>query len=120
MKTIDFSYFIERYNAGEMDEAEKQWFRKELKENEKLRKEVELRSRTDTVLKNQDLMKLAISSMLLRNRGRNRFLSEKPGERLNIKYAAAIAGLVIIGSIALFSTRKMSNDEILDRYYQTL
>ncbi len=48
MKTIDFSYFIERYNAGEMDEAEKQWFRKELRDNEKLRNEVELRSKTDT------------------------------------------------------------------------
>jgi hypothetical protein len=58
MKTIDFSYFIERYNAGEMDEAEKQWFRKELMDNERLRKEVELRNRTDTVLKNQDLINL--------------------------------------------------------------
>jgi len=56
MKTIDFSYFIERYNAGEMDDAEKQWFTKELNDNEKLRKEVELRRTTDTILKNQDLM----------------------------------------------------------------
>ena len=31
MKTIDFSYFIERYNAGEMSDAEKEWFQKELK-----------------------------------------------------------------------------------------
>ena len=30
MKTIDFSYFIERYNAGEMSEAEKLWFRRKL------------------------------------------------------------------------------------------
>ena len=37
MKTIDFSYFIERYNAGEMSESEKQWFLKELEGNEKLR-----------------------------------------------------------------------------------
>ena len=33
MKTIDFSYFIERYNAGEMNDDEKQWFRKELEGN---------------------------------------------------------------------------------------
>ena len=38
MKTIDFSYFIERYNAGEMDDAEKEWFRNEL--NNKDRKSV--------------------------------------------------------------------------------
>ena len=58
MKTIDFSYFIERYNAGEMDEAEKEWFRKELEGNEKLRREVELRSRTDMILKDRDIMNL--------------------------------------------------------------
>ncbi len=58
MKTIDFSYFIERYNAGEMDEAEMQWFRKELSGNEKLRREVEIRSKTDNILKNQDLLNL--------------------------------------------------------------
>ena len=54
MKTIDFSYFIERYNAGEMSEAEKQWFQKELEGNENLRKEVYLRKNTDKVLKNQE------------------------------------------------------------------
>ena len=65
MKTIDFSYFIERYNAGEMDDAEKQWFTKELKDNEKLRKEVELRRVTDTILKNQDQMNLRNKLVLL-------------------------------------------------------
>ncbi len=40
MKTIDFSYFIERYLADEMSEAEKNWFQKELEGNERLRREV--------------------------------------------------------------------------------
>jgi hypothetical protein len=38
MKTIDFSYFIERYNAGEMSSDEEQWFNKELIGNDMLRK----------------------------------------------------------------------------------
>jgi len=38
MKTIDFSYFIERYNANEMSDAERTWFRKELDGNDQLRK----------------------------------------------------------------------------------
>jgi len=42
----------------------------------------------------------------------------KPGRTLKIGYAAAVAGLVIIGSIALFSSRKMTNDEILSKYYK--
>ena len=118
MKTIDFSYFIERFNAGEMDEAEKQWFRKELHENEKLRKEVELRSRTDMILKNQDLMKLRNKLNAIEKQRNEPIPVRKPGRAVNIKYAAVIAGLVIIGSIALFSNRKLSNDEILGKYYK--
>jgi tetratricopeptide (TPR) repeat protein len=118
MKTIDFSYFIERYNAGEMDEAEKQWFRKELNDNEKLRKEVELRSRTDTILKNQDLMNLRNKLHSIEKRREEIIHTRKPGRRLGIKYAAAIAGFLIIGSIALLSNRKLTSDEIMNRYYK--
>jgi tetratricopeptide (TPR) repeat protein len=118
MKTIDFSYFIERYNAGEMDEAEKQWFRKELKDNEKLRKEVELRGRTDSILKSQDLMNLRNKLNLIEKQRGEAIPVRKSGRAVNIKYAAAIAGFIIIGSIALLSSRKMGNDEILDRYYK--
>jgi len=117
MKTIDFSYFIERYNAGEMDEAEKQWFRKELRNNEKLRKEVELRSRTDTVLKNQDLMNLRNKLNAIEKQRQEPVPVRKSRRTVNIRYAAAIAGLIIIGSIVLFSSRKASNDEILSQYY---
>ena len=58
MKAIDFSYFIERYNAGEMSDAEKLWFGKELEGNENLRKEVNLRRRTDEVLNNKNIISL--------------------------------------------------------------
>jgi len=118
MKTIDFSYFIERYNAGEMDEAEKEWFRKELRNNEKLRMEVELRSKTDTVLKNQDLMKLRNKLNAIEKQRLEPVPVRKTRRAANIRYAAAIAGLVIIGGIALISSRKMSNDEILSKYYK--
>jgi len=118
MKTIDFSYFIERYNAGEMDEAEKEWFRKELQKNERLLKEVELRRRTDAVLMNQDLMKLRNKLNVIEKQRREPVPLKKPGRALDIRHAAAIAGLVIIGSIALLSSRKMSNDEIISKYYK--
>jgi tetratricopeptide (TPR) repeat protein len=117
MKTIDFSYFIERYNAGEMDESEKQWFRKELRDNEKLRKEVELRSKTDTVLKNQDLMNLRNKLNSIEKQRKETIPVRKSPRAVNIKYAAALAGFILIGSIALLSNRKLSNEEILDQYY---
>jgi len=118
MKTIDFSYFIERYNAGEMDEAEKEWFRKELTKNDKLRTEVELRNRTDAVLKNQDLMKLRNKLNAIEKQRLEPVPVRKTGRAVNMRYAAAIAGLVIIASIAFLSSGKMSNDEILSKYYK--
>ena len=118
MKTIDFSYFIERYNAGEMDESEKQWFITELDNNKNLRKEVELRNKTDAILKNKDLMNLRNK---LNEIEKKRAVSEpvkKPKRAFNIKYAAVITGFVIIAGISIISNRKMSSDEIIDRYYK--
>jgi tetratricopeptide (TPR) repeat protein len=120
MKTIDFSYFIERYNAGEMSDTEQQWFRKELDGNEKLRNEVNLRKRTDDILKNKNIM-------LLRNKlseiEKTRKEVNKPVKSSKksayIKYAAVIAGLLFIGSITIFSGKHLSNAEIIKRYYKT-
>jgi len=58
MKTTDFSYFIEKYIAGEMDEVEKEWFTSELSGNEKLRKEVELRKKTDSIIRDKEIIDL--------------------------------------------------------------
>lgn len=118
MKTIDFSYFIERYLAGEMDEAEKQWFRKELSENKKLRKEVELRRRTDAILKNQDLMSLRNKLIMIEEKREKDVNDKKPGHRMGIKYAAAVAGLIIIVSIAFLSKKNLSSDEIIEKLYR--
>ena len=35
-----------------------------------------------------------------------------------MKYAAVIAGIVVIGSIALFSSKNLTNEEIIDQYYK--
>jgi len=117
MKTIDFSYFIERYNAGEMDEAEMQWFRKELSGNEKLRREVEIRIKTDNILKNKDLLNLRNKLHAIEKKREAAIPVKKQGRPI-IKYAAVLTALVIIGGLALLSNRKLSNDEIIDRYYK--
>jgi TolA-binding protein len=36
----------------------------------------------------------------------------------NLKYAAVIAGIVLIGSITIFSGKNLSNDEIVNRYFK--
>ncbi|MCJ7449565.1 MAG: tetratricopeptide repeat protein [Bacteroidales bacterium] len=120
MKTIDFSYFIERYNAVEMSEVEKQWFQKELEGNKKLRDEVEFRKKTDLALRNHDIIQLRSKLAEIEKRRATEVPAKSPGKHINMKYAAAIAGLVLLGSIAVFTgSRNLTNDEIFDRYYKS-
>ncbi len=117
MKTIDFSYFIERYNAGEMDDAEKQWFQREIEGNGTLREEVRLRSKTDMVLHDY-------ASLQLRNklRGIEKQRAEKvpSGSRRRqspIRYAAVITVFILLGSLLLLRGKNFTADEIIDRFY---
>jgi tetratricopeptide (TPR) repeat protein len=120
MKTVDLSYFIERYNAGEMSDTEKQWFRKEFEGNEKLRNEINLRKRTDEILMNRNVMSLRNK---LSNIESQRNAATKPLKSTKksayIKYAAVIAALVLIGSITLFSGKNLDNEKIMKRYHKS-
>lgn len=119
MKTIDFSYFIERYLAGEMSEAEKLWFLKELDGNENLRKEVELRKNTDAVLRNQDVINLRGKLHSIEMKRQADISDSKPGKRYRIGYTVAAGALLISVALVLFTTNRLSDDEILDQYYKT-
>jgi len=119
MKAIDFSYFIERYNAGEMSESEKQWFLKELEGNEKLRNEVNLRKRTDEILKNQNVMSLRNKLSEIENRRKEVKNPVKDSTKtVFIRYAAVFAGLILIGSIAMFSGKNLNSEKIMKHYYK--
>jgi tetratricopeptide (TPR) repeat protein len=116
MKTIDFSYYIERYNCGEMSESEKTWFEKELEGNEKLRNEVFLRKQTDNILRNHDVISLR-SKLSRIEMERN---SVKPAPRFStskiFKSAAVITIIVLIGTITIFQRGNISTDELLKPY----
>lgn len=118
MKTIDFSYFIERYSAGEMNESEKTWFQKELGENKKLRDEVDLRKKTDMVLKNYNVILLRNKLAEIDKRKAAEVSGKRNRKHQTLRYAAIIAGFILIGSLALFKGRTMQTDEILNKYYQ--
>ncbi len=121
MKTIDFSYFIERYISGEMNNAEKEWFQKELDGNEQLRKELLLRKRTDNVLKDRDIMALRNKLSGIEKKRAAEVLSQDRTrkKRSYLNYAATIAGVIIILGIALISGKKPNNDAIISKYYST-
>jgi tetratricopeptide (TPR) repeat protein len=118
MKTIDFSYFIERYNANEMSDAERIWFRKELEGNDQLREEVNLRKRTDEVLQNQNIISLRNKLSEIENRRKANIIATKRKKPVYLKYGAVFAVLVLIGNIYLFTGKNLSSDEIMTRYYK--
>ena len=118
MKTIDFSYFIERYIAGEMNDAEQNWFLREIEGNTRLREEVELRKKTDKVLKIHDIIQLRNKLSEIEKNREHRVPSKASGRRLPIGIAAAVAGLIILGSIAFFGSRHLTSDELISQYYK--
>jgi tetratricopeptide (TPR) repeat protein len=117
MKTIDFSYFIERFNAGEMDDAEKKWFLKELEGNEKLRREVDLRKKTDDFLNKREIFTLREKLAAIEKNRETVRAEKEPRRPVKIKYAALIVILAIAGGISLIPGKKLSSEEIMNRYY---
>jgi tetratricopeptide (TPR) repeat protein len=119
MKTIDFSYYIERFNAGEMSDTEKQWFLKELEGNENLRREVSLRKQTDEILKKKDVRTLRDKlSEIEKQRAEAKASSTISRRPVYFKYAALMAGIVIIGSLMIFRGKNLSSEDILKQYYK--
>jgi len=118
MKAIDFSYFIERYNAGEMSDAEKLWFKKELEDNENLRKEVYVRKRTDEVLNNKNIISLRNKLSDIEKMRSANIPVKRSKKSAYVKAAIIIAVVVLTGSITMFPGRNLNNEEILSRYYK--
>ena len=115
MKKIDFSYFIERYISDEMKPEEKAWFEKELEGDSALRKEVELRRKTEEILRRDSDIRALRNKMRVIAADHAR---KKPAPvRISVaKYAAAITLLIMVGSAIWFSSGKLSNEEIFERY----
>ena len=119
METNDFSYFIEKFITGEMSEAEKQWFLKELEGNEKLRNEVDLRKSTDEILKKQNVMTLRNKLSEIEKQRKEAAIPAKISNKIGyIKYAAVFAALVIIGTLIIIPGKNLSTEEIVRKYYK--
>ena len=118
MKTIDYSYFIERYIAGEMDQTEKIWFKKELEGNESLQKELSLRRRTNLILERSDIVSLRNKLASIEMARRDEMIKNGKLHLPRFRFAAVITGLFVIGSIVFLSFRSESPEKIYKKYYQ--
>jgi TolA-binding protein len=117
MKTIDYSYFIERYNAGEMDLVEKDWFEKELDGNESLQKELNFRKKVDNALINHDLLSLRNKLAVLEKERKEKLIASNRKKALGIRFAAAVAGFIIIGSLIMISRSHLNNDQLYKKNF---
>lgn len=117
MKTIDYSYFIERYNAGEMDKTEIRWFEKELNGNNSLSQEVMMRKKVDQMLLNHDLISLRNKLAGLEKTRKEKLVEAAGKKALAIRYAAVFAGLVLIGSLILLTLKNHSTASIYSNNY---
>jgi TolA-binding protein len=97
MKTIDFSYFIERYNTGEMDTMEKKWFMKELEGNTMLQKEVTLRKRVDDSLVKHDLIDLRKKLATLEKTRKEKVNANESKKGVIVRFAASVAVMTLLG-----------------------
>ena len=111
MEKIEFIRFIERYLEDKMQPAEKAWFEKELDGNMWLKRELELRRKTDLVASNTEAMDFRKKLMQAEARHRQATTVKravKSVKTVSTRYAAAILGIVIISSIFLFSNRDIN------------
>jgi TolA-binding protein len=118
MKTIDYSYFVERYIAGEMDQTEEIWFKKELEGNESLQKELYLRRKTDLILERNDIVSLRNKLATIEMARRDEMIKNGKLHLPRFRFAAIITGLFIIGSIVFLSFKTESPEKIYKKYYQ--
>ena len=119
MKTIDFSYFIERYHAGEMDQTEKIWFEKELQGNKSLQNEVLLRKKADIILERQDIISLRNKLASIERTRKEEMAKSGKLKTPRFKYAAVLTGLVVIGSMLFFSFNTQSATKLYNEFYKT-
>jgi TolA-binding protein len=117
MKTIDYSYFIEKYIAGEMEQTEKIWFEKELEGNESLQKDLLLRRKADVILERHDIVSLRNKLVSIEKARKDEMVKNEKLRSPRFRYAAIFTGLIIIGSIVILSYRTESPAEIYKKYY---
>jgi len=113
MKAIDYSYFIERYISGEMDQVEKAWFEKEMEYNDTLKKEIALRRKTDEMLFRHDVMDLRAKLSGIEKTRKEKEIAR----RTILRQAAILACFVLLGSMLLYMNRNLSPGAVYEKNF---
>ena len=118
MKTIDFSYFIERYIAGEMDPSEKKWFETELEGSLSLQRELALRKKADAALGRHDIIDLRNKLASIEKERKEKAVVASGGKTPRFRFAAVITALILIGSLYLVTTGPQNFDTLYKKNFE--
>jgi len=117
MKAIDYSYFIEKYIAGEMTPKERLWFEKELEDNDSLKREIELRRKTDQALTRYDIINLRNKLSNIEKARKERETIKISQKKLLLRSAAVAACFILLGSLYLTLNKTTSTETIINEYF---
>jgi tetratricopeptide (TPR) repeat protein len=113
---------IERYLSGVMNKEEELWLMAEMQDNPQLTREIELRRRTNKILSDMSIIELRNKLEIIEMNRRD----VNPARRVAMnaaKYAAVVAGAVIISSTLFFPQMNTTPERLYDRHfnsYQTI
>jgi len=117
-----YQNYIQPFLDGELSREELDWINKELEDNAVLAEDIKLYREVDTAIREDDVLDLRDQLNVIHNDlGEEVSNPKKPARyRKAISYAAiaSVAILVSVGVMYKLQTRKLSNQEIFEKYYE--
>lgn len=122
-RKLKYSRLIERFIAGEMNEDELRWFRKELQFNTELSTELKLEKELDKIFLDEDVIELRSKLVSIYNESKQstapKIVKMQP-RRWQLAIAAAVAILMITGGSLLFTQqRSYTPEKLFSMYYDS-
>ncbi|MRR23308.1 hypothetical protein EG830_10060 [bacterium] len=117
MKTINVNNTIENFLSGSAGKAEAEWLTRQMETDPALKKEVNLRRRTDEILANREVIDLRAKLGVIEMKRRSSETMRRTALR-TAKYAAAVVIVAIISSALYFVLKPATPvDELYSAYY---
>ena len=118
----NYQDYIQPFLDGELSREELDWINKELENNAVLAEDIKLYREVDNAIREDDVLDLRDQlDVIHKNLGEEVRNPKKPIRyRKVISYAAiaSVAVLVSVGVMYKLQTRKLSNQEIFEKYYE--
>jgi len=117
-----YQNYIQPFLDGELSREELDWINKELENNAVLAEDIKLYREVDTAIREDDVLDLRDQLNVIHNELGDEVSNPKKPVRYRkaISYAAiaSVAILISVGVMYKLQTRKLSNQEIFEKYYE--